>query len=191
MRWPKRRFGFASTSKGGLLGWYSRNDDRTSAECLAAHGKNFDPNVIPPIGYPGSVHPHCRCRPGPAHKTNLLVGQSPVSKANLEVAVSAIEGRRRGTRVLELVKSSTYPTLERKPGKSNWVDNAGGLPDYIERIAKHLHYEKGMDISRAIATAVSTVKRWAAGGGQVSAETRAKAAKAVAEWEAKKAKSHG
>lgn len=90
---------------------------------------------------------------------------------------------------IDLVKSDAYPTLERKPGKSNWVDNAGGLPDYIERIAKHLHYEKGMDISRAIATAVSTVKRWAAGGGGVSPKTRALAAKAVAEWEAKKSAS--
>ena len=93
-------------------------------------------------------------------------------------------------RAIELVKSAVYPDLERVPGKQNWVDRAGGLPDYIERIAKHLHYEKGMDISRAIATAVATVKRWAAGGGDVSAATRAKAAAAVAQWEAKKAKSH-
>lgn len=91
---------------------------------------------------------------------------------------------------VNLAKSDVYPTLERKPGKSNWVDNAGGLPSYIERIAKHLHYEKGMDISRAIATAVNTVKRWAAGGGGVSPKTRALAAKAVMEWEAKKAGSH-
>lgn len=175
--------------KAGLLGWYSRNDSRTSAECLAAHGRNFDPNQIPAIGYPGAVHPHCRCKPGPAHQTNLMVG-GPVPKANQEVAASMVEGRQTAVRVLQLVKSDVYPTLERKPGKSNWVDNAGGLPSYIERIAKHLHYEKGMDISRAIATAVSTVKRWAAGGGGVSPKTRALAAKAVAEWEAKKAASH-
>lgn len=103
--------------------------------------------------------------------------------------------------------SSAYPSLDRKPGKSNWVDEAGGLPRYIERIAKHLHYEKGMTISRAIAVAVNTVKRWArggaprgggveavgkniasGGGGHVSPATQAKAAAALAEWEAKKAK---
>lgn len=91
--------------------------------------------------------------------------------------------------------SRSYPSLERVPGKQNWVDKAGGLPSYIERIAKHLHYEKGMDISRAIAVAVNTVKRWATagtvtkkGGKGVTPATRAKAAKAVAEWEAKKAK---
>lgn len=86
------------------------------------------------------------------------------------------------------VKSSTYPSLERKPGKQNWVDHAGGLPSYIERIAKHLHYEQGMSIGHAIATAVNQVKKWAAGGKDVSPTTRAKAAKALTEWEAKKAK---
>ena len=94
---------------------------------------------------------------------------------------------------LSEVKSSAYPKLERVPGKQNWVDRAGGLPSYIERIAKHLHYEKGFPIGTAIAIAVNTVKRWASagtvtkkGGHQVTAATRAKAAKAVAEWEAKK-----
>jgi hypothetical protein len=94
--------------------------------------------------------------------------------------------------------SRAYPKLERVPGKQNWVDKAGGLPSYIERIAKHLHYEQGMPISRAIAVAVNTVKRWAAGGGvaehgssqHVSAKTRALASAALAEWEAKKAHAH-
>lgn len=49
---------------GRWLGWHAKMDDRTSAECRAAHGRNFNPNRIPPIGYPGAVHPHCRCRPG-------------------------------------------------------------------------------------------------------------------------------
>lgn len=96
-----------------------------------------------------------------------------------------------------MVDSHVYPGLERKPGgPDNWVERAGGLPSYIERIAKHLHYEKGMSISRAIASAVNTVKRWARMGKvakygdpnhkHVSAKTAALAAKAVAEWEAKK-----
>lgn len=85
--------------------------------------------------------------------------------------------------------------LDRSP-KQNWVDKAGGLPSYIERIAVHLH-DGGMSISRAIATAVNTVKRWAAGGtvrangGQrVTAKTQAQAAAALADWEAKKASAH-
>lgn len=74
----------------------------------------------------------------------------------------------------------------------NWVDDVGGLPSYIRRIADNL-IKRGFTESRAIATAVNTVKRWARGGpaskggkGNVSAATAAKAAAAVAEWEAKK-----
>jgi hypothetical protein len=100
---------------------------------------------------------------------------------------------------VELADSHSYPSLERKPGKQNWVDKAGGLPDFIERIAKHLHYEKGYEIGRAIAVAVNTCRRWAAGGAVtehgsshgVSAETRAKAVAALASWEAKKARGKG
>jgi hypothetical protein len=85
------------------------------------------------------------------------------------------------------VSSRVYPSLERAPGKKdNWVEQTGGLPDYIERIAKHLHYEKGMTISRAIATAVSRSKVLCATSKDPA--VKQKACKAVAEWEAKKAK---
>jgi hypothetical protein len=73
---------------------------------------------------------------------------------------------------------------------SNWVARAGGLPPYIQHIAHDLVDERGMTESQAIATAISICKRWAAGGGGVSADTKAKAAAAVAEWERMKA-SHG
>ena len=78
-------------------------------------------------------------------------------------------------------------SLAKTPGKDNWVDHAGGLPNYICRIAKHIK-ESGKSTSTAIAMAISTVKRWAAGGDGVEPDTQAKAAKAVAEWEALKAK---
>jgi len=84
--------------------------------------------------------------------------------------------------------SSHSCSLEKVPGKQNWVDQGGGLPNYICHIARALHREKGMPVSRSIAIAVGRVKAWAAGGGDVDADTRAKAAKAVAEWEALKAK---
>lgn len=70
--------------------------------------------------------------------------------------------------------------------KKNWVDKEGGLPKYIEDIAVAL-VKDGHDRSKAIAIAVSRVKRWAAGGDDVKADTRAKAAKAVAQWEKMKA----
>ena len=74
--------------------------------------------------------------------------------------------------------------------KSNWVEKAGGLPKYIEDIAVALIRDQGMTRERAIATAVSRVKKWAAGGDGVSAEVQAKAAKALAEWEKMKASTH-
>lgn len=81
-----------------------------------------------------------------------------------------------------MVSSRVYPSLERKKGgPDNWVEKAGGLPDFIERIAKHLHYESGMTISHAIATAVSQCKKNCAKG-------NAKACKAIAQWESKKAR---
>lgn len=51
-------------SRGLLLGWHAVRDKNTSADCLAADGKNFYADHMPLIGYPGAVHPHCRCQPG-------------------------------------------------------------------------------------------------------------------------------
>lgn len=75
---------------------------------------------------------------------------------------------------------------------ANWVEKAGGLPSYIKRIAKHLE-GKGMDKSRAIATAVNAAKKMCATGDtslpgdqQVNAGSKAEACAAVAEWEAKR-----
>jgi hypothetical protein len=51
--------------------------------------------------------------------------------------------------------SRIHPGLDRKPGVSNWVDAAGGLPSYIERIAKHIHSDSGLSISHSIAAAVN------------------------------------
>ena len=80
-------------------------------------------------------------------------------------------------------------TLAKVPGNNNWLEEkqVGGLPEYICRIARAIHRsDAAKSISQVIAIAVSRVKVWAAGGGGVTAKTRAKAAKAVAEWEAKK-----
>ena len=73
--------------------------------------------------------------------------------------------------------------------RKNWVAEVGGLPRYIRRIADHM-ISQGKGESHAIAAAVNTVKRWARGGGEVKPETVAKAAAALAEWEAKKAAAH-
>lgn len=77
-------------------------------------------------------------------------------------------------------------SLDSSP-KKNWVERSGGLPNYICRIARAL-VRSGKDKSTAISIAVTTVKKWAAGGKNVNADTRARAAKAVAEWEALRAR---
>lgn len=80
-----------------------------------------------------------------------------------------------------MVSSKAYPDLERAPGKNdNWVESSGGLPDYIERVAKHIHYEGGKSISQAISMAISQCRKWAAQG-------KAKAIQAIAQWEKLKA----
>lgn len=77
-------------------------------------------------------------------------------------------------------------SLDSSP-KTNWVERSGGLPNYICKIAKAV-MKSGKSKSSAIAIAVSRTKKWAAGGDNVDADTKAKAAKAVAEWEALKSK---
>jgi hypothetical protein len=61
---------------GLLLGWYSVLDSRTSRECRAAAGRNFWADRMPLIGYPGSVHPHCRCYPGRPHEGAKLLSSA-------------------------------------------------------------------------------------------------------------------
>jgi hypothetical protein len=75
--------------------------------------------------------------------------------------------------------SRIHPGLDRSP-KENWVDKAGGLPQYIRRIAKHIHYDSGLSISHAIAAAVERVKVLCAKG-------NAEACAAVADWNRKRA----
>lgn len=59
--------------QGTTLGWYAVMDERTSTECRQANGKNFQVDERPLIGYPGTVHPSCRCTAGPPHPTKQTV----------------------------------------------------------------------------------------------------------------------
>jgi len=86
-----------------------------------------------------------------------------------------------------LQKASTHQPMGAGP---LWKTPGLQLPAYIQHIANALEKERGMDRSRAIATAVSRCRVWAAGGGNVDANTRAAATKALAEWEAAKARAH-
>lgn len=79
-------------------------------------------------------------------------------------------------------------SLDEKPG-SNWVQDNGGLPTYICQLARAIK-RSGHDTGEAIQLAVGTARNWASGQKNVTAKTRAKAAAAVAEWEALKARAH-
>jgi hypothetical protein len=57
----------AASLYGDVLGWNATMDKVTSPECRAANGKNFWAASMPLIGYPGMVHPACRCWPSRAH----------------------------------------------------------------------------------------------------------------------------
>ncbi len=87
-----------------------------------------------------------------------------------------------------IVFLSSSASLDASP-KKNWVENGGGLPPYVRKIARGV-MKSGKSKSSAIAIAISRIKVWAGGGGGVDAGTKAKAAKALAAWEALKA-SHG
>jgi len=89
--------------------------------------------------------------------------------------------------------SKVHPGLDRSP-KENWVDEEGGLPPYIDRIAKHLESDQHMSREEAIATAVNTAKKMCATGDlnfpgkqNVNAGSRAEACNAVRQWEKMKA----
>lgn len=64
-----------ATLWGDLLGWYAERDERTTPECQAANGKNFRASEVPLIGYPGTVHPNCRCKAGPPHAGAQMVDE--------------------------------------------------------------------------------------------------------------------
>jgi hypothetical protein len=84
--------------------------------------------------------------------------------------------------------ASSSASLAEKPGKNNWIEKRdGNLPPYVRKLARGI-MKSGKTKSQAIAIAISRIKKWAAGGGDVNADTRAKAQKALAQWEALKAK---
>lgn len=63
----------AAKRYGATLGWHAKMDSITSEECREAHGRNFNAARVPEIGFPGTVHRHCRCRPGRPFNTSKSV----------------------------------------------------------------------------------------------------------------------
>lgn len=104
-------------------------------------------------------------------------GRSSVKEAALGVLEAA-----------DSLRKASTPEPFSRSRTSNWVARAGGLPPYIQHIAHDLVEKRGKTVSNAIQMAIGIVKNWASGKGNVDANTRAAAAKAVAQWEAMKAK---
>lgn len=61
-----------------LLGWKATLDARTSVDCRWANGRNFNALVPPVIGWPGTVHESCRCRPVPPYPTRKRVERGTI-----------------------------------------------------------------------------------------------------------------
>lgn len=53
----------AGATWGPVLGWRAVLDSAVTPDCRAADGKNFWADTPPDIGWPGTVHPRCRCHP--------------------------------------------------------------------------------------------------------------------------------
>ncbi len=69
------------------------------------------------------------------------------------------------------------------------AEEQGGLPEAICEMARALIRERGFNRQHAIATAVNQARKLVADPDS-KPDTRAKYAKAIAEWESKKAKTH-
>lgn len=83
----------------------------------------------------------------------------------------------------ELIALSSSSSLAEVPGDNNWIEKKGGnLPPYVRKVARGI-MKSGKTKSQAIAIAISRIKKWAAGGDDVDADTRAKAIAALAAWE--------
>lgn len=75
--------------------------------------------------------------------------------------------------------SKSHPDVPNKPGKTNWVEEEGGLPPFLRRVIKHIKADsKGMTWSHAVAAGVNALRRM----------KTPEAKKALAQWEAMKAR---
>lgn len=105
---------------------------------------------------------------------------------DFEISETMVRRPRRETNMARSItlqddhSSRTHRPLKNKPGVSNWVEEAGGLPRYIKRVARHIRSDSGYTESRAIAAAISQTKKRAAEG-------NAEAIAAIAEWNRMKA----
>src|SRR5882762_5339925 len=89
------------------------------------------------------------------------------------------------------VKTPYYSSHHSPTGTQGlWHTPGLELPAYIQNVVKGI-MKSGKSRQEAIPIAIGRIKVWAGGGGNVTPEVRAAAAKALAEWNALKAKAKG
>jgi HK97 family phage prohead protease len=108
-----------------LLGWYAHISPATCARCLAADGKNFDALEPPPIGYPGTVHPHDHCLPGPPHATDERV---ELVDPDIRGSVRQLTRRYRTERTAQMkTETRTAKVVEVRGGNADKPDEKPGF----------------------------------------------------------------
>jgi len=89
------------------------------------------------------------------------------------------------------IVSTVHHPFGRPGGPGLWRVKGMELPAYIQNIGHALlRTGRAHSVSQAIQMAVGICKNWASGQAKVGPEVRAAAAKAIAEWEAKKVRAH-
>jgi len=89
------------------------------------------------------------------------------------------------------IVSTVHHPFGSPSGPGLWRMKGVQLPAYIQNVAHALlRTGRAKDESSAIQLAAGAIQRWASGGGKVTPEVRAAAAKALAEWEALRAAAH-
>ncbi len=77
-----------------------------------------------------------------------------------------------------------YDTSSRNVSpRENWVEQEDANDDFFRAVRNALE-RRGMTLDKASEVARGTIRRWATGGGDVKADTRAKAVASMAQWEA-------
>jgi GNAT superfamily N-acetyltransferase len=91
----------------------------------------------------------------------------------------------------ETARLAATPAPRGKPGGPGlWQHKGWKLPNYIEQVRDGI-MKSGKSESQATQIAIGRVRDWAAGKGKVSAEVKAASARAIAEYEAMRAKTKG
>ena len=133
----------ASSVYGNYLGWYSELDKDCTPECKRANGNNFYADFPPVIGYPGTVHPNCRCSPGKpfANGHLLLTAGRPESVIELAMHVRTPAGMKFFHKPIGALIEGSTPRPATENGKDSApvqrLESLAGTVDKAE--AKYQH----------------------------------------------------